>query len=107
MSDNSLSHTKWNYKHHIMFAPKNRRKKFWRVDTTGKHVSRIEEYIRNQIKEDQVSEQMTMSAVSPFTGGEQPLTTKVILLPLTENNVIVTFEQSRSISYCITLFSKC
>ena len=145
---NSLSHTKWNCKYHIVFAPKYRRKvlyqrkrkavgkilrqlcewkgvniieaevcpdhvhmfveippkiavssfmgylkgknctmlyeqfgelnyryrnrEFWcrgyYVDTVGKNASRIAEYIRNQLQEDQMGEQLTMSHLGPFTG---------------------------------------
>lgn len=145
----SLSHTKWNCKYHIVFAPKYRRKvffkeqkeeigkilrelcnwkqveiieaeicpdhihmlvsippklsvsgfvgflkgkstlliferhanlkykygnrKFWcrgyYVDTVGKNKKRIEEYIRTQLKEDQVSEQISMKEyIDPFKG---------------------------------------
>lgn len=147
---NSLSHTKWNCKYHIVFAPKYRRKVFyhekreavgkilrqlcdWKgvkivgaevcpdhvhmlveippklsvssfmgylkgksstmlyeqfgelkykyrsrefwcrgyyVDTAGKNASRIAEYIANQLKEDQLGEQLTMSEIGPFTGGK-------------------------------------
>ena len=147
---NSLSHTKWNCKYHIVFAPKYRRKVFfqqkreaigkilrqlceWKgvniieaeicpdhihmlveippkyaissfmgylkgksstmlyeqfgelkykyrnrefwckgyyVDTVGKNESRIAEYIQNQLKEDQLGEQLTISGVSPFTGSK-------------------------------------
>lgn len=145
----SLSHTKWNCKYHIVFAPKYRRKvffkeqkeeigkilreqcnwkqveiieaeicpdhihmlvaippkisvsgfvgflkgkstlmiferhanlkykygnrKFWcrgyYVDTVGKNKKRIEEYIRTQLKEDQVTEQISMKEyIDPFKG---------------------------------------
>lgn len=147
---NSLSHTKWNCKYHIVFAPKYRRKifyhekreavgkilrqlcewkrvkivkaevcpdhvhmlveippklsvssfmgylkgksstmlyeqfgelkykyrsrEFWcrgyHVDTAGKNASRIAEYIANQLKEDELGEQLTMSELGPFTGGK-------------------------------------
>ena len=147
---NSLSHTKWNCKYHIVFAPKYRRKVFYKekrveigkilrqlcewkgvkiveaevcpdhvhmlveippkmsvssfmgylkgksstmlyeqfgelkykyrsrefwcrgyyVDTAGKNTSRIAEYIKNQLKEDQMGEQLTMSEVGPFTGSK-------------------------------------
>ena len=147
----SLSHTKWNCKYHIVFAPKYRRKVFygekrlevgailrelckWKgvniieahvcpdhihmlleippkmsissfmgflkgksslmiherhgnlkyqygnrtfwcrgyyVDTTGKSTKRIAEYIQNQLKEDQISDQMTLKEYKdPFTGGK-------------------------------------
>ena len=149
---NSLSHTKWNCKYHIVFAPKYRRKiiygklkseigailrelcrwkevkiieaemcidhvhmlveippkmsvsgfmgflkgksslliherhgnlkykhgnrSFWcrgfYVDTAGKNAKRIAEYIQNQIKEDQVNEQITFKEyMDPFTGGKE------------------------------------
>lgn len=144
----SLSHTKWNCKYHIVFAPKYRRKafygsrrleigailrelcrwkdvnileaevcidhvhmcveippkmsvssfmgflkgksslmiyerwgnlkykyrnrQFWRrgyyVDTVGKNTAKITEYIRNQLKEDELSNQMTLEEFDPFTG---------------------------------------
>ena len=144
----SLSHTKWNCKYHIVFAPKYRRKVFygqhraaigkilrqlceWKgvniieaevcpdhihmlveippkisvssfmgylkgksatmlyeqfselkykyrsrefwckgyyVDTVGKNEARITEYVRNQLKEDEMSEQMVMTEVRPFKG---------------------------------------
>ena len=69
---NSLSHTKWNCKYHIVFAPKYRRKVFYKDKriAIGKNTSRIAEYIKNQPKEDQMSEQLTMSEIGPFTGGK-------------------------------------
>ena len=146
---NSLAHTKWNCKYHIVFAPKYRRKAFygenraeigkilrelcrWKeiniieaevcldhihmlieippkmsvagfvgflkgkssliiferhanlkykygnrtfwcreyyVDTAGKNAARIAEYIQNQLKEDQVEDQMTLKEYNdPITG---------------------------------------
>ena len=51
---------------------KYRSREFWckgyYVDTAGKNTSRIAEYIKNQLKEDQLGEQLTMSEVGPFTG---------------------------------------
>ena len=132
---NSLSHTKWICKYHIVFAPKYRRKVFYKekraaigkilrqlcewkgvkileaevcpdhihmllkgksstmlyeqfgelkykyrnrefwckgyyVDTVGKNESRIAEYIKNQLKQDEMGEQLTMSQVGPFTGSK-------------------------------------
>lgn len=147
----SLSHTKWNCKYHIVFAPKYRRKVFygekraeiggilrelcrWKgvnllsaeacpdhihmlveippkmsvsgfmgflkgksilmiyerwgnmkykyrnrqfwcrgyyVDTTGKDTKRIKEYIENQLREDMMSEQLTLDVVDPFTGNQK------------------------------------
>ncbi len=36
----------------------------------GKSESRIAEYIQNQLKEDEMGEQMTMGEYSPFTGSK-------------------------------------
>lgn len=51
---------------------KYRNKEFWcrgyYVDTVGKNESRIAEYIKNQLQEDQMGEQLTMSQIGPFTG---------------------------------------
>lgn len=53
---------------------KYRNRKFWRkgyyVDTVGKNESRIAEYIKNQLKQDEMGEQLTMSQVGPFTGSK-------------------------------------
>lgn len=149
---NSLAHTKWNCKYHIVFAPKYRRKiiygklkieigsilrelcrwkqvniieaelcpdhihmlveippkmsvsgfigflkgksslliyerhgnlkykhgnrRFWcrgyYVDTAGKNAKKIAEYIANQLKEDQINEQLTIKEwEDPFTGGKE------------------------------------
>ena len=38
------------------------------VDTVGKNESRIAEYIENQLKEDEMGEQLVIPSVSPFTG---------------------------------------
>ena len=150
MSDiHSLSHTKWNCKYHVVFAPKYRRKNFygekrleigqilrqlceWKgvniinaevclehihmmieippkmsvssfmgylkgksslmiyekwgnmkykyrnrefwcrgyyVDTVGKNTKAISEHIRNQLKEDELGNQLTIDDIDPFTGG--------------------------------------
>ena len=150
--NNSLAHTSWNCKYHIVFAPKYRRKVFygqyrveigkilrelcdWKgghiieaevwpdhihmfveippkmsvssfmgflkgkssiiihqrhgnlkykygnrsfwcrgyyVDTVGKNAKRIAEYIQNQLKEDQINEQMTIRGWDdPFTGSKK------------------------------------
>ena len=51
---------------------KYRSREFWcrgyYVDTAGKNASRIAEYIKNQLKEDELGEQLTISGSSPFTG---------------------------------------
>ena len=146
----SLSHTKWNSKYHIVFAPKYRRKVFYEdkrleigailrelckwegvnileaevcpdhvhmlleiptkmsissfmgflkgksslmiyekwgnlkfkyrnrefwcrgyyVDTAGKNAVKIKEYIKNQLKEDELGEQLTFSNTDPFMGSK-------------------------------------
>ena len=52
---------------------KYRNREFWckgyYVDTVGKNESRIAEYIEDQLKEDEMGEQLTMSQYGPFTGG--------------------------------------
>ena len=148
---NSLSHTSWNCKYHIVFAPKYRRKVFygekrreigeilrtlcmWKkvkiveaevcvdhvhmlleippkmsvssfmgylkgkssqiiyerwanarfkyrnrefwcrgyyVDTVGKNTKEIQEYIQNQLKEDQIAEQLELEMEDPFTGNKK------------------------------------
>ena len=60
MDVNSLSHTKWNCKYHIVFAPKYRRKVAY---------GKLREDIRNQLQEDLEYDQMTIKEyVDPFTG---------------------------------------
>ena len=53
---------------------KYRSRNFWcsgyYVDTAGKNASRIAEYIANQLKEDELGEQLTMSELDSFTGGK-------------------------------------
>lgn len=49
-----------------------RSRSFWcrgyYVDTTGKNTKKIDEYISNQLKEDRMSEQLTMEFNDPFKG---------------------------------------
>ena len=51
---------------------KYRNRSFWRrgyyVDTAGKNTKKIQEYIQNQLKEDQVAEQLELEFEDPFTG---------------------------------------
>ena len=53
---------------------KYRNREFWcrgyYVDTTGKNTKKIQEYIQNQLKEDQLGEQLTFEDDDPFTGGK-------------------------------------
>ena len=51
---------------------KYRSREFWcrgyYVDTVGKNTKRIAEYISNQLKEDQVAEQLELEFEDPFKG---------------------------------------
>ena len=51
---------------------KYRNREFWcrgyYVDTVGKNESRIAEYIKNQLKEDELGDQLVIPGASPFTG---------------------------------------
>ena len=53
---------------------KYRSREFWcrgyYVDSIGKNTSRSAEYIRNQLKEDELGEQLTVSDSGPFKGGK-------------------------------------
>ena len=42
------------------------------MDTVGKSTSRIPKYIKNQLKEDQMGEQLTISEEDPFKGNKLP-----------------------------------
>ena len=54
---------------------KYRNREFWcrgyYVDTAGKNDKKIKEYIENQLKEDEMSEQLTLDFEDPFTGRKQ------------------------------------
>ena len=59
MDSNSLSHTKWNCKYHIVFAPKYRRKIAY---------GKIKQDIANQLQDDLEYDQMTLKEyIDPFT----------------------------------------
>ena len=51
---------------------KYRNREFWcrgyYVDTVGKNTKKIKEYIENQLKEDKLSDQMTIEEIDPFKG---------------------------------------
>ena len=53
---------------------KYRNREFWckgsYVDTAGKNTSRIAEYIKNQLKEDQLGEQLSIPSAGPFKGSK-------------------------------------
>ena len=72
----SLSHTKWNCKYHIVFTPKYKRRIFlcreYYVDTVGKNAKRIAEYVRNQLQEDMMYDQISIKEYKdPFNGAEE------------------------------------
>mgnify|MGYP000543308326 FL=1 len=54
---------------------KYRNRSFWcrgyYVDTAGKNDKVIEAYIKNQLKEDELSEQLTLDIEDPFTGNKK------------------------------------
>ena len=54
---------------------KYRNRNFWcrgyNVDTVGKNMKKITEYIQNQLKEDQVAEQLELEFEDPFTGKQK------------------------------------
>ena len=51
-----------------------RNRQFWcrgyYIDTVGKNERRIAEYIQNQLKEDELGDQMKIPGASPFTGSK-------------------------------------
>ena len=63
------------FERHANLKYKYGNRQFWcrgyYVDTAGKNAKKIAEYIQNQQKEDQVSDQMTLKEyVDPFTGSK-------------------------------------
>ena len=54
---------------------KDRNRSFWcrgyYVDTVGKNTKKISEYIQNQLREDEMSEQLTLDFEDPFTGNKR------------------------------------
>ena len=53
---------------------KYRNREFWcrgyYVDTVGKDTKNIQTYIQNQLKEDEISGQLTLEEADPFTGSK-------------------------------------
>lgn len=108
----SLEHTRWRCQYHVVFAPKYRRmaiygeikkdigfilrnlkykygnRHFWArgyyVDTVGRNKKAIAEYIRNQLKEDELADQISIREYyDPFTGEEYPKRGKNAASPFT------------------------
>ena len=54
---------------------KYRNRSFWcrgyYVDTEVKNTKKISEYIQNQLREDEMSEQLTLDFEDPFTGNKR------------------------------------
>lgn len=54
---------------------KYRNREFWcrgyYVDTVGKNAIAIQRYIENQLKEDEIAEQLTIDQIDPFTGSKK------------------------------------
>ena len=79
MNVNSLAHTKWECKYHIVFAPKYRRQVIYKDikadvgqilgSLCRRNTAAIKEYIQNQLKEDLEYDQMSLvEYIDPFTG---------------------------------------
>ena len=96
----TLSHSTWNCKYHVVFAPKYRRKVFygekryeigqmlrklckWKgvnvleAEACPDHIHmlveippKITEYIQHQLEEDAASDQLTLDISDPFTGSK-------------------------------------
>ena len=41
------------------------------MDTVGKNTKKIQDYIQNQLKEDQIAEQLELEIEDPFTGNKK------------------------------------
>ena len=54
---------------------KYRNRQFWcrgyYVDTVGENEIAIRKYIENQLKEDRMTEQLTLDKIDPFTGSQK------------------------------------
>ncbi len=50
-----------------------KQEKYWEnyVDTVGKNEEAIKNYIKNQLKEDMMVEQLSMDKMDPFTGSQK------------------------------------
>ena len=67
LKSRQLIYENWSY-----LIYKYRSREFWcrgyYVDTVGKNTKKIQEYIKNQLKEDKIAEQMELELEDPFTG---------------------------------------
>ena len=62
------------YTNYFTLPFKYRNREFWCrgyfVDTVGKNTKAIDKYISNQLREDELSNQMTLEEPDPFTGNK-------------------------------------
>ena len=58
--------------HKANHLPQNGNRRFWCreyfMDTVGRNKNQIQEYIRNQLKDDYISDQLTLFEYDPFMG---------------------------------------
>ena len=71
----SLQHTTWRCQYHVVFAPKYRRMAIYgqiKADIrVGRNKKQIAEYIKHQLDEDQIADQMSLKEfIDPFTGSK-------------------------------------
>ena len=71
----SLQHTTWRCQYHVVFAPKYRRMAIYgqiKADIeVGQNKKQIAEYIKHQLDEDQIADQMSLKEfIDPFTGSK-------------------------------------
>ena len=65
----------WKFERHANLKYKYGNRQFWcqgyYIDTAGKNAKKIAEHIQNQLKEDQIADQMTLKEyIDPFTGSK-------------------------------------
>ena len=71
----SLQHTTWRCQYHVVFAPKYHRMAIYgqiKADIgVGQNKKQIAEYIKHQLDEDQIADQMSLKEfIDPFTGSK-------------------------------------
>lgn len=71
----SLQHTTWRCQYHVVFAPKYHRMAIYgriKADIgVGRNKKQIAEYIKHQLDEDQIADQMSLKEfIDPFTGSK-------------------------------------
>lgn len=71
----SLQHTTWRCQYHVVFAPKYHRMAIYgqiKADIgVERNKKQIAEYIKHQLDEDQIADQMSLKEfIDPFTGSK-------------------------------------